>query len=176
MRDRKPPALAVRLLDALGYSKQNAALAGDLLEEFRSGRSRAWYWRQTAIVIATGIRRNAGSRDTLIGGCTAFGILALIDYAFWRLHRSAEIRDWIQAVVVLLLAGVIIVGAVRRRKRDGKSLLLMMVAWLSLMCFGAWTSSRSLADRMWNDLGTAALGWAAVVSQAPRQSRNRRSG
>ena len=56
---RQPPALAAWLLDRLGYTRQNAALAGDLLEEYRSGRSPAWFWRQTLMVIVNGIGRNA---------------------------------------------------------------------------------------------------------------------
>ena len=51
MNFRKPPTLAAWLLDRLGYTRQNAALAGDLLEEFQAGRSSAWYWRQTWMVI-----------------------------------------------------------------------------------------------------------------------------
>lgn len=53
MNLRQPPALAVWLLERLGLTKQNEPLAGDLLEEFRSGRTAAWYWRQAFMAIAT---------------------------------------------------------------------------------------------------------------------------
>ena len=42
MNRRRPPKLATWLLDRLGYTHRNAALAGDLLEEFRSGRFAAF--------------------------------------------------------------------------------------------------------------------------------------
>src|SRR5580700_894882 len=59
MNDRKPPRLSNWLLNHFGVGRQNPPLAGDLLEEFRSGRSAAWFWRQTLVVILTGLARNA---------------------------------------------------------------------------------------------------------------------
>ncbi len=51
MNEMRPPSLATWLLKhTLG--PRHDALAGDLLEEFRSGRSRAWYWRQTRSALA----------------------------------------------------------------------------------------------------------------------------
>jgi len=58
MNARIPPALAVWLLRRLGYFEHNGALAGDLQEEFASGRSRRWYWRQTLMAIGRAIRHN----------------------------------------------------------------------------------------------------------------------
>lgn len=57
-----PPKLATWLLDRLGFATQNPALVGDLLEEFRGGRSRGWYWRQTLTAIAAGVRCNVRNR------------------------------------------------------------------------------------------------------------------
>jgi hypothetical protein len=58
VNSRQPPALAVWLLKRLGVAARNEPLAGDLLEEFRNGRTAAWYWRQTfmAIAAAFGLR------------------------------------------------------------------------------------------------------------------------
>ncbi len=52
MRSTMPPRLAVWLLEHLIPGERNDALAGDLLEEFRSGRSAAWYWRQVLSCVA----------------------------------------------------------------------------------------------------------------------------
>jgi len=46
----KAPALATWLLEHL-VPGEKAAIAGDLVEEFRNGRSRAWFWRQALTVI-----------------------------------------------------------------------------------------------------------------------------
>ena len=49
MTASRPPSAAAWLLEHLGG--ENEALAGDLLEEFRRGRSAAWYWRQVLVAI-----------------------------------------------------------------------------------------------------------------------------
>jgi hypothetical protein len=42
---RRPPRVADALLRYLAPGHE--ALAGDLIEQFREGRSAAWFWRQT---------------------------------------------------------------------------------------------------------------------------------
>jgi hypothetical protein len=102
MNRRRPPKLATWLLDRLGYTRHNAALAGDLLEEFRSGRSGAWYWRQTAMVIANGVVRStnvqqAYLRSVLIGFAAQF----LVAMALWRwdLPRELHVAWWLRVLV-----------------------------------------------------------------------------
>ena len=46
MKRREPPPLATWMLEHCTTGDGNEALAGDVLEGFRSGRSDAWYWRQ----------------------------------------------------------------------------------------------------------------------------------
>jgi hypothetical protein len=48
----EPPSLAAWLLQHCLARKDNEALAGDLLEELRAGRSATWYWRQVVSAIA----------------------------------------------------------------------------------------------------------------------------
>lgn len=52
MRQSGPPRAATWMLRHLVPGERNDALAGDLLEEFRAGRSAAWYWRQVLACIA----------------------------------------------------------------------------------------------------------------------------
>lgn len=49
MNHRNPPRVASWLLTRL--SDCDEALAGDMIEEYRRGRSRLWYWRQTGIAV-----------------------------------------------------------------------------------------------------------------------------
>ena len=49
-----PPKLATWLLEQFCPVGKNAPLAGDLMEEFKQGRSSAWYWRQVFWAILTG--------------------------------------------------------------------------------------------------------------------------
>lgn len=52
MRRSEPPRLAQWMLERCAPPRRDEALAGDLLEEFRSGRSTRWYWRQVLSAIA----------------------------------------------------------------------------------------------------------------------------
>jgi hypothetical protein len=90
MIHRTPPRLAIWLLEKLGFARRKPAFIGDLLEEFHSGRSRAWYWRQTVIVIARDICCLALSLGPLAFAAFVFSFLALLDYVFWRLHLEHE--------------------------------------------------------------------------------------
>lgn len=84
MNRREPPALANWLLKHSGFARQNPPLAGDLLEEFRSGRSAAWYWRQTIVVMLTGLVRAVRlSLRPLIAGVIGWAAETGIAFALW---------------------------------------------------------------------------------------------
>jgi hypothetical protein len=61
MKPTPPIALATWMLEHLTFGSTNESLAGDLLEELRSGRSAGWYWRQalSAIVVSLSSRSRA---------------------------------------------------------------------------------------------------------------------
>jgi hypothetical protein len=87
MSIRKPPRLANWLLGRSGFAHQNPPLAGDLLEEFSNGRSGAWYWRQTLVVIVTGLVRSARHRDrALAGAVIAWAVDATITFSLLQLR------------------------------------------------------------------------------------------
>jgi hypothetical protein len=97
---RRPPALAVWLLDRLGYTRQNAALAGDLLEEFRNGRSAGWYWRQTLAVIADSFPQHLASlAPYLLAVSAGYAVQFPLSYALWSLGFPREVTGsgWAKA-------------------------------------------------------------------------------
>jgi hypothetical protein len=102
---RRPPALANWLLDCLGNPRQNAGLSGDLLEEFRGGRSAAWYWRQTLAVMAQGI---AGSvrelRPYLFALGAAYAVQFVITLTLWAKNfpPAMQVSAWTKFGVWLL--------------------------------------------------------------------------
>jgi hypothetical protein len=57
MTPTHPPRLARWILEHLTTDEQKDALSGDLLEEFRCGRSRGWYWRQVATAVIVSMSR-----------------------------------------------------------------------------------------------------------------------
>ena len=87
MINREPPRLAVWLLKQWASPYRRDSLLGDLLEMYRSGRSRTWYWRQviTALILAR-------ARALRLAPRTAFG------------------TGLMRLVNALLLAGIIALG------------------------------------------------------------------
>jgi hypothetical protein len=87
MKPKNPPAIAVWILEHLTFADGSHALAGDLLEEFRSGRSIGWYWRQVLIAVAIGVSRQLGSHWP-----------AVVFAALWALPSTAYqvfiVRRW----------------------------------------------------------------------------------
>jgi hypothetical protein len=51
--ERHPPACATWLLERFSGRYRRDALLGDLLEEYRRGRSDAWYWREAMVAVMT---------------------------------------------------------------------------------------------------------------------------
>jgi hypothetical protein len=51
MMERAPPKIALWLLGQGGSPYHGDALAGDLIEQYQRGRSRAWLWRQVGAAI-----------------------------------------------------------------------------------------------------------------------------
>jgi hypothetical protein len=70
--------LATWMLEHLTLGSPNESLSGDLLEEFRSGRSAGWYWRQTLSTIAI----------TLSGKSRAY-VLPVVFSAGWSIAYPA---------------------------------------------------------------------------------------
>jgi signal peptidase I len=55
MKPADPPRLAVWILGRLAPAYQREALIGDLIEEFRRGRSEVWFWSQVMRVLYAAI-------------------------------------------------------------------------------------------------------------------------
>lgn len=70
MRDFYPPILATKLLGKFVSGPHGDALIGDLIEQYREGRSAIWYWRQTLLAIAVCL-----VQDRALGGPAIFAVL-----------------------------------------------------------------------------------------------------
>ena len=133
-----PPRLAMLLLDRLAPPDEE--LAGDLVEEYQSGRSRVWFWRQavTAIAIGAGksvranVRRAAGA--ILVGWfLSALGEAALAP----TVESLADVVTWtwpLELLVSTLVIGTeqFIIGAVvgRLARPVGPPIALVYAATL----------------------------------------------
>jgi hypothetical protein len=104
MNTSKPPFLAAWLLDRFGADPQIESIAGDLLEQYRLGRSSFWYWREVirAIIVGiwSGFRNDKLSvmRALVIGWIVLYAGMALwegpIDL-FSRIFPQADSGPWL---------------------------------------------------------------------------------
>lgn len=70
---RTPPKIASALLSY--FSGVDEGAVGDLLEEFQSGKSSAWYWRQAAGVVCAAVGREFRVHPAAIVLCLLVGVL-----------------------------------------------------------------------------------------------------
>ena len=76
MRLSEPPPLAIWVLEHGIPGDYDEALAGDLLEEFRSGRSDGWFWRQAFAAWFVGWLKYLSSRRSLLLFAAVWSTLA----------------------------------------------------------------------------------------------------
>ena len=136
MTSNQPPRLAELLVK---LASENEHLVGDLQEEFRAGRSRAWYWRQTASVLATNVIRPIDLYEfvavqgmfmqvvmlALISVCAVFSVkliavVVLDDAIFTALVGGNGLREIVRLVLSFVVAipiGVAIAHVHRHSRR-----------------------------------------------------------
>jgi hypothetical protein len=86
---KQPPVIANWLLRRFA-SCTSTALIGDLQEEYEAGRSSAWYWRQVAGAIMTGLRKDIQKHPVLaLRGIATGWIVLLLIFALLG-DRAAE--------------------------------------------------------------------------------------
>jgi hypothetical protein len=95
MRSTEPPTTATWLLEHLSSGRGNDSLKGDLMEEYRSGRSGAWYWRQVLMTIAVTFWKEISAHKLLAVRAVATG------WAVWFLYVSL-IAPWLYEILIPL--------------------------------------------------------------------------
>lgn len=78
MRSSQPPIVATWVLTHFG--NRNEVLAGDLIEEYRRGRTVGWYWRQVLMAILVGCGDEIRTHKLLTVRALVTGWAALILY------------------------------------------------------------------------------------------------
>jgi hypothetical protein len=119
-----PPVLATRLLERLISGPHGDALAGDLIEQYRQGRSSTWFWRQTLLAIVV-----SGAKDRTWGGPVIvawFLLLLLIMVGAARHPTSLQgngSRLLVTDLALLLVYGAFSVWVWRQRRNETRDAL-----------------------------------------------------
>lgn len=126
MKEGRPPSLATWMLEHLTPIDRDEALAGDLLEDFRSGRSSGWYWRQTFAACAGGWLRHLGERRMLVVFAALWSMLAPVWLALeirivngsrasagtwgmdWQFSSAGSIAFWLLLNLCFIWAGMLL--------------------------------------------------------------------
>jgi hypothetical protein len=101
MINREPPRMAAWLLKQFASPYQRESLVADLLEMYRAGRSRRWYWRQvvTALILARARGLSSVARPAFGTARTGLGTA-----------RTGLGTVLLRLVNALLVAGIIALG------------------------------------------------------------------
>jgi hypothetical protein len=145
-----PPKGAIWLLQH-GWPGDNEALAGDLIERFREGQTRGWFWRQVLIAfVVSALGEIRGHWPHL---CYAF-VGTVLTWFFWDAKALRHVPGWLhwrdlpwpwsqlafelsrQALFALAALSVLAAGLVIERSFRWVSLLRTGVLSLALITLG----------------------------------------
>jgi hypothetical protein len=89
-----PPAVANWLISRLVSHENRESMIGDLIEQHQRGRSSAWYWRQTAAVIASSVAADLWQHKLVAASVVLFTaslnslyMLSRVWMLVWRVER-----------------------------------------------------------------------------------------
>jgi hypothetical protein len=123
MKAYRPPALATWLLENLGSDPRNDQIVGDLMEQYASGRTRAWYWRQATVAILGSFLEQINSHKLLALRALAVGWLARYFLKEAAMALRPAISPWSARLPVL-------------------AFLVLWTVWLFNCAFTGWIVGR----------------------------------
>lgn len=167
MTDQQPPRVATWLAHRLVLGPRRESLLGDLIEQYRQGRSGHWYWRQVLIAIAVGTAHDLAAHKWLALRALTIGWTLYYLSSFpvtwaggmaetWVSHRLIACEStsfWCQfwrnqlSVELLIYVAAAISGAIvaRLHHRHWVAMLSLFSATVLLFEFGmiGWLVSQS---------------------------------
>jgi len=99
MRSERPPLIAAWLLERFCA---DPGLAGDLIEEYRARRSRAWYWKQA--IIAVGVYPISQIVEHKWLAARAIAVGYVIWYVFNATLLKGVVRPWLDMDAIAVRA------------------------------------------------------------------------
>ena len=101
MRSNEPPRMAAWLLRHLGCSPNNDSVIGDLIEQYRQGRSGIWYWRQVLAAILVGAVHDLAAHKMLALRTLMVGWTLYYLFSFPVTWAGSIAEDWLSQQVIL---------------------------------------------------------------------------
>jgi cytochrome bd-type quinol oxidase subunit 2 len=152
MNTRKPPGLAIWLLERVSTGYRGESLAGDLIEQYALGKSRLWLWRQVAAAIVLAKRRSLEPRLLRIMKKVAFRLLTEISIVLAlvmiidQTRRSHSLSDMLSptfsATIAFPIAAALVGFVLSRRSsrsRRQPAVFNYLIALFALAALGAGT-------------------------------------
>ncbi len=110
MKRTDPPALATALLELIP-PRTSAGLIGDLIEEYRNGRSRTWYWRQTIVALMISAFREGREHKLQASSAIVLGYLCGASLTYVTTSIAARLIGGYTAYLVFLPLGLVSAAA-----------------------------------------------------------------
>lgn len=185
---RQPPRIAAWLLRRFVTFDRRDSLLGDLFEEFQTGRTRGWYWRETLTALLIHARREArallaegAARASLVLAALSACMFVLLQQYRQRcpslpflLSGSAGLTTC-AALAGVAIAVVLRLGSLQHpiRAARRRGLLRLSVAAFAAVGFGAgaatWAGTSSCAHGERPYPGRSAEGVLVQPDVPPRQ-------
>jgi len=124
--DRMPERLLERFLP------QNAALAGDLAEEYERRGSRLWYWRQALSAVGIGIMTDIGDHPILAIRAIAVGWTMIWLFSFVAVEINQFMSGWVldRLIVLFWTHPFPMIWATQLTTRPAMALSFLISGWV----------------------------------------------
>jgi hypothetical protein len=101
MIDQQPPRVATWLAHRLVPGPRRESLLGDLIEQYRQGRSGWWYWRQVVIAIVVGNARDLAVHKLLALRALTIGWALYYLFSFPVTWAGGMVENWVSDRVMV---------------------------------------------------------------------------
>ena len=105
MTGQQPPWVATWLAQRLVSGPRRESLLGDLIEQYRQGRSGIWYWRQVLAAILVGTVHDLAAHKTLALRTLMIGWTLYYLFSFPATWAGGIAEDWLSQRVILCATG-----------------------------------------------------------------------
>ena len=101
MTDQQPPRAATWLAQRLVSGPRRESVLGDLIEQYRYGRSGSWYWRQVLVAIVVGNAHDLAAHKLLALRALTIGWTLYYLFSFPVTWAGGMAENWVSHQVIV---------------------------------------------------------------------------